>query len=128
MVPAHTAPNTSAQGQDAVIPPEIARWNWGAFMLPVIWLRGNNLTGRDVDAFMRSKGRLRGGRILFYTLGYTLGLEANELAWRHRRWPSVQAFKAVQRRWNIAGLTALALLSGAVVYLLGITLYAVLAN
>lgn len=120
----HADDNTSSMDVDTTAPPAAKRWNWGAFMFPMIWLRGNNLTGRDVDAFMRSKGRLRVGRMLFYVLG----AEANELAWRHRRWPNIQAFTAVQRRWNIAGLTALGLLSGAIVYLLGITLYAVLAN
>jgi hypothetical protein len=116
--------NTSGQGLNATAPPAATRWNWGAFMFTVLWLRGNNLTGRDVDAFLRWKGRLRARRILFYTLG----AEANELAWRSRRWPSVQAFTSVQRRWNTAGLTALGLLSGVIVYLIGIFLYAVLVN
>jgi hypothetical protein len=25
--------NTSGQGPNAVVPPEIKRWNWGAFLL-----------------------------------------------------------------------------------------------
>lgn len=34
--------NTSGQGKSAVVPPEIDRWNWGAFLLNWIWGIGNN--------------------------------------------------------------------------------------
>lgn len=44
--------NTSGQGVAAVVPPELDRWNWGAFLLNWIWGIGNNtfialLTSRD---------------------------------------------------------------------------------
>lgn len=29
--------NTSGQGRSAVVPPEIKRWIWGAFLLNWIW-------------------------------------------------------------------------------------------
>src|SRR3990170_1543286 len=34
--------NTSGQGKAAVVPPEVDRWNWGAFLLNWIWGIGNN--------------------------------------------------------------------------------------
>src|ERR1019366_10250458 len=34
--------NTSGQGVAAVVPPELDRWNWGAFLLNWIWGIGNN--------------------------------------------------------------------------------------
>lgn len=34
--------NTSGGGSNAMVPPEIDRWNWGAFLLTWIWGVGNN--------------------------------------------------------------------------------------
>jgi hypothetical protein len=34
--------NTSGQGERAFVPPEIRRWNWGAFLLNWIWGIGNH--------------------------------------------------------------------------------------
>ncbi|HLH89365.1 MAG TPA: hypothetical protein VKX28_13005 [Xanthobacteraceae bacterium] len=36
------ADNTSGEGERAVVPPEIRRWNWGAFPLHWIWGIGND--------------------------------------------------------------------------------------
>lgn len=32
-----------------------------------------------------------------------LGIKGRELAWRNKRWESLQQFNRVQRRWSIAG-------------------------
>ena len=32
-------------------------------------------------------------------------IKGNELAWQNKRWDSVEAFKAHQRKWAIAGLS-----------------------
>jgi hypothetical protein len=29
--------NTSAQGKASAVPAEVDRWNWGAFLLNLIW-------------------------------------------------------------------------------------------
>jgi hypothetical protein len=34
--------NTSGQGERGFVPPEIRRWNWGAFLLNWIWGIGND--------------------------------------------------------------------------------------
>ena len=87
--------NTSGQGKESVIPPEIQGWNWGAVLLSWIWGIGSN-TYRAfwvfcpvVNAFM-----------IVY-----LGLKGNEWAWRHRRWESIAHFKKIQKKWVKAGLT-----------------------
>ena len=34
-------PNTSGTGSGAIIPPGVAGWSWGAFLLNWIWAIGN---------------------------------------------------------------------------------------
>jgi hypothetical protein len=37
-------------------------------------------------------------------MAFVLGAKGSEWAWRKKTWPSVERFKAVQRRWAVAGL------------------------
>ena len=89
-----------------VIPPEIDRWNWGAFLLNWIWGVGNN----TFIALLTL--------IPFFGLvmPFVLGAKGSRWAWRNGRWDSVEHFKRVQRLWAIWGaviwLGALVLLGG----------------
>ncbi len=38
---------------------------------------------------------------------FYLLFKGNELAWKNKQWASVEAFKATQRKWAIAGLVIL---------------------
>jgi hypothetical protein len=86
--------NTSGQGKAVEIPAEIRGWNWGAFFLTWIWGIGNN-TYRAFWVFFPI--------VNFFMLIF-LGIKGNEWAWRHKKWQSVEHFKAVQKKWSIAGL------------------------
>jgi Cytochrome oxidase complex assembly protein 1 len=89
-----------------VIPPEIDRWNWGAFLLNWIWGVGNNTFVALLTL------------IPFFGLvmPFVLGAKGSRWAWRNGRWDSVEHFKRVQRLWAIWGtviwLGALMLLGG----------------
>ena len=37
-----------------------------------------------------------------------LGLKGNELAWKNRKWHSIEEFKEVQKKWNKAAFVFLA--------------------
>jgi hypothetical protein len=76
------------------IPPEINRWNWGAFFLNWIWGIGNN-TYIALLTFVPFVG---------FVMPFVLGAKGSAWAWRNGRWDSVEHFKRVQRLWAIWGL------------------------
>jgi hypothetical protein len=75
------------------IPPEIDRWNWGAFLLNWIWGIGNN-TFIALLALIPLVG---------FVMLFVLGAKGSRWAWRNGRWDSVAHFKLVQRMWAIWG-------------------------
>lgn len=95
--------NTSGQGKSAVVPPEIDRWNWGAFLLNWIWGVGNN-TFIALLMFVP---------FVNIVMPFVLGAKGSTWAWRNKRWLSIDEFKRIQRKWAqwsfvvCAGLIAL---------------------
>jgi hypothetical protein len=81
--------NTSGQEKMAVVPPEVDRWNWGAFLLNWIWGIGNN-TLIALLVFVPFFG---------FVMPFVLGVKGSAWAWRNKRWDSVEHFRAVQRKW-----------------------------
>jgi hypothetical protein len=90
------------------VPPEIDRWNWGAFLLNWIWGVGNN-------TFIALLTLIP---LVGLVMVFVLGAKGSRWAWRNGRWDSVEHFKRVQRRWAIWGavvwIAAIALLGGLV--------------
>ncbi len=86
------------------IPPEIDRWNWGAFLLNWIWGVGNN-------TFI---ALLTLVPLVGFVMPFVLGAKGSRWAWRNGRWDSVEHFKRVQRLWAIWG---------AIIWLGGIALF-----
>ena len=75
------------------IPPELDRWNWGAFLLNWIWGVGNN-TYIALLTFVPFVG---------IVMPFVLGAKGSRWAWRNGRWDNVEHFKRVQRLWAIWG-------------------------
>jgi hypothetical protein len=75
------------------IPPEIDRWNWGAFLLNWIWGIGNNTFIALLSVIP----------LFGFVMMFVLGAKGSRWAWRNGRWDSVEQFRRVQRRWAIAG-------------------------
>jgi hypothetical protein len=67
------------------IPPEIDRWNWGAFLLNWIWGIGNG-TPIALLALVPLVG---------FVMLFVLGAKGSRWAWRNKRWDSVEHFKRV---------------------------------
>lgn len=105
--PGAFATNNSGQGglfdSSVPVPNEIKGWNWGAFLLPGFWPFTNRVW----------IGLLSWLNILWWPFGLgmaiVLGLKGNEWAWKSRQWKSVEAFKAHQRAWTVAGLIVLSI-------------------
>jgi hypothetical protein len=81
--------NNSGQGRTSVIPSELRRWNWGAFLLNVIWGLGN----KTYIAFLALVPAFG------FVMIFVLGAKGSDWAWRNKRWDSVEHFKRVQRQW-----------------------------
>lgn len=81
--------NTSGQGKTAVVPAQIDRWNWGAFLLNWIWGIGNN-TFIALLVFVPFFG---------FVMPFILGVKGSAWAWRNKRWDSVEHFLTVQKKW-----------------------------
>jgi hypothetical protein len=88
--------NTSGQGERAVVPPEIRRWNWGAFLLNWIWGLGN-------DTYIALLMFLPGVNLVMM---FVLGAKGSAWAWRNKPWRDVAHFRHVQRLWAIWGVVA----------------------
>lgn len=88
--------NTSGQGPSSAVPPEIDRWNWGAFLLNWIWGIGNN-TWIALLCFLPFIG---------FVMPFVLGAKGSSWAWRNKRWDSVEEFRRVQRKWALWGAVA----------------------
>ncbi len=78
----------------APIPPEVDRWNWGAFLLSWIWGIGNN-------TFIALLALVPFVNLVVI---FVLGAKGSAWAWRNTSWESVEHFKRVQRKWAIAGV------------------------
>jgi hypothetical protein len=78
----------------AEIPPELDRWNWGAFLLNWIWGIGNSVF-IALLAFIP---------LVNIVIVIMLGLRGSRWAWRNRAWRDVEHFRSVQRKWAIAGV------------------------
>jgi hypothetical protein len=78
----------------ATIPPELDRWNWGAFLLNWIWGVGNN-TFIALLCFIPGVGII---------MVFVLGAKGSRWAWRNGRWDSIEHFKRTQRLWAIWGV------------------------
>ncbi|MGZ5049528.1 MAG: cytochrome c oxidase assembly factor Coa1 family protein [Methylobacter sp.] len=85
--------NTSGHGKKAIVPAEIDKWNWGAFLLNWIWGVGNN-TYIALLMFVP---------FVNFVMPIVLGVKGSAWAWQNKEWESVDHFKSVQRKWAIWG-------------------------
>jgi hypothetical protein len=78
-------------------PAEARGLNWGALLLSWIWGLGNSVGCGPVALMFIIPG-----------IGPIVGLiKGNEWAWRGKQWASVEAFKATQKKWAMAGVVVL---------------------
>ena len=80
--------------QPPEIPPELDRWNWGAFLLNWIWGIGNSV-------FI---ALLMFVPLVNIIMIFVLGSRGSRWAWRNRAWRDADHFRSVQRKWAIAGI------------------------
>ena len=83
----------SGSGERAVLPEEVIamKWNWGAFLFPVIW----GLVNRSYIALLALLP------IANLIMRVYLGIMGFELAWRNNIWHSFEDFKRSQKHFSI---------------------------
>ncbi len=84
----------SGLGKKSILPPELKRWNWGAFLLSWIWGIGNSV-------FI---ALLMFVPFVNFFMPFVLGAKGNKWAWQKRTWRDVDHFKSTQKKWAIWGL------------------------
>lgn len=84
----------SGLGDLSIAPPEIRRWNWGAFLLSFVWGVSNRVYSSVLTLIP----------FFGFVVPFVLGAKGNEWAWANKRWESVEHFQGAQKRWAIAGL------------------------
>lgn len=89
-----TFDNTSGQGSDAYIPPEVKHWNWGAFFMTWIW----GLKHRVYFSLLWFIPIIG-----WFLMPIVLGLKGSAWAWQYKHWNSIDEFLKTQRRWGIIG-------------------------
>ncbi|RCJ36369.1 serine/threonine protein kinase [Nostoc punctiforme NIES-2108] len=80
--------------QNETVPEEILGWNWGAFLMPWLWMWPNQVW-YGLFCFVPNA---------WWLMAIALGAKGNEWAWKSKRWRSIEQFKAHQRGWAIAGI------------------------
>lgn len=99
-IPAHTNGQPPAADVDQAVAVELAKWNWGAFLLTWVWGVFN--------------GVFRSFLVLVPIYGIwewiLLGKNGNRWAWETKRWQTVEAFHSTQRKWAIAAVVTCVLL------------------
>lgn len=82
------------QPKDTPIPPELDRWNWGAFWLNWIWGIGHS-TYIALLMFVPFVG---------IVMIFVLGAKGSKWAWKNRLWENEEHFIRTQRKWARFGL------------------------
>jgi len=86
--------NNSGGGPGTTPPAGVKGWSWGAFILSWIWALGNR-TWIGLLCLIPYVG---------FLMAIYLGINGREMAWRNKRWDSLEHFNKVQRRWSIWAL------------------------
>ncbi len=69
-------------------------WSWGALLLSWIWAVSNRVW----------IGLLCLIPYVGFLVAIYLGIKGSELAWRNKRWASLEHFNRVQERWSLWGV------------------------
>jgi hypothetical protein len=104
----YSGENNSGGGPGIIPPDGVRGWSWGAFCLSWIWAVFNK-TWIGLLCLVPYVG---------FLMALYLGVRGRELAWRNKRWDSVEQFNQVQKRWSfwgvviVVGATLLGIVAG----------------
>jgi hypothetical protein len=88
---------SEVNGLNGPFPPELRTWNTGAFCLPLFWGISHGIWLALLTLISP----------LSLILAIVLGVKGNEMAWKSRKFESIEHFKLVQSIWAKWGLGCL---------------------
>lgn len=98
--------NNSGKGnifdESYLVPAKIKGWNWGAFLSIYLWCIVNRVW-KGLLLFLIAFIPVI-GTIIVFVFSIYFGMKGNEIAWRSRRWKSIQSFKRTQRILTIVSI------------------------
>lgn len=113
MPPHQVAPTYSQKTpyEPNVIPDEIKKWNWGAFIFNIYWGIGNY-------SYLPLLCLIP---LFNFVWMFVCGFKGNEWAWKSGKFSNVEDFLAAQETWNRAGIASF--IVGLVIFVLYIFLF-----
>lgn len=96
---------------EAKLPVELRGWNWGGLLLPFVWGPANRVW-LGLAVLLVFIPPMSGALVLliYGPAALFVGMRGNELAWRARKWDSIEHFRMVQAQWTRWGLVGFGLL------------------
>ena len=91
--------NTSGMGEGYLVPPHASGWTFAGFVPFGLFGFVNGLTVWGVVGLI---GHFIGILSIIYWI--YIGIQGKELAWKHRRFDSIQQYEETMRAWNTWGL------------------------
>jgi hypothetical protein len=100
-------PNTSGI-RNGEVPKEIKKWNWAAFLMPAVWGLFSGVPYAALLFVPPIYQMIFGAALLPAPIQFLvqagasifLGARGNELAWRRKKWRSVEHFMTFQKQWT----------------------------
>ena len=89
--------DNNSGNKETSFPEGVKGWSWGAFFLNWIWALFNK-------SYIGLLALIPYVGLIF---AIYLGLKGRELAWKNKRWESLEHFNRVQRRWSVWGVLLL---------------------
>ena len=96
------SPDSPAENTSGIkggeLPSGVKKWNWAAFLMPAVWGLFSGVPYTAIlfgAAFLPPTIQL----VVMVVASVYLGVKGNELAWRGKKWQSVEQFNAFQKQW-----------------------------
>jgi hypothetical protein len=106
--PEASADENTSGTRSARLPQSARGWNTAAFLIGPVWGPVNGVwlgvVGLTVLVIPESVLTLGLRITLYLAYGVFLGFRGNEMAWRARRWVSLEQFQKVQQQWMLLAL------------------------
>lgn len=116
---AYGAPTPTYNPAYGEVPPEVKKWNWGAFMFNMMWGIGSH-------TYLPLLCLIPFFNIIWV---FVCGAKGNEWAWKSGKFNNLDHFLAAQETWNRAGIFSI-IITGSILalYILGIILVLALSS
>lgn len=94
-----TTPSNNSGMEEKIFPEGVSGWSWGGFGLGLVWAIGNRIWIGLLALIPCLLLPYLGLMVHIY-----LGIKGRELAWKNKKWESVEEFDRIQNLWGKWGV------------------------